>query len=400
MSDDLQRYPLEPLAAPPLEAPPVQTTRSTRAARRWGVALVLAGVLVVGVAGCSASATPGSSANVVNGNTQSSTVSVPPSAQDLQQTVINVIAAVEPSVVQVQGQGGQGSDIGSGEIMSTDGYIVTNDHVVSGFSTFTVLLANSKSYPAQVTGEDPANDLAVLKINATGLHPIAVADSSKVAVGEFAIAIGSPLGLTQSATFGIVSALNRTASEGPGGPAAQLTGLIQTSAPINPGNSGGALVNLQGQLIGIPTLGAVDQESGSAADGIGFAIPSNTVQSDYPKLKSGSIASHGVAFLGIQGESVTPSLAQAYNLPVNSGVLITGFYPDTNGVSPAQQAGLQTGDIIVKMGNTTINSLGDLSSFLQGQTSGTKISVSVVHGDGSRATVSVTLGTRPSNAQG
>jgi S1-C subfamily serine protease len=416
MSDDLQPsqpyrpyQPSQPyqqywIAQPTPPVPvgqPGDARRPSRIRRSWGIALALAGALVVGVAGCSiGAATNSPQANTVAGSPQSSTVSVPPSAQDLQQTVINVIAAVEPSVVQIQGQGGQGSDIGSGEILTSDGYIVTNDHVVQGFSSFNAVLSNSKSYPAQVTGQDPDHDLAVLKINATGLRPITFGDSSKVQVGQFAIAVGSPLGLAQSATFGIVSALNRDAQEGPGGPAASLSGLIQTSAPINPGNSGGALVDLQGHLIGIPTLGAQNPQSGTAADGIGFAIPSNTVQTQSQKLKSGSVASQGVAFMGIQGETVDQALAQAWNLPVSSGVLITGFGQDTAGVSPAQQAGLQSGDIIVKMNSTTIKNLNDLTDFLVNQSPGTKVSVGVYHSSGGQSTVTVTLGTRPSNAQG
>jgi S1-C subfamily serine protease len=127
-------------------------------------------------------------------------------------------------------------------------------------------------------GEAPENDLAVLKIQASNLQPITFADSSKVQVGQFAIALGNPLGLENSATFGIVSALNRSASEQPSGPAGTLTGLIQTSAAINPGNSGGALVDLQGRLIGIPTLGAADTQSGTPANDIGLVIPSNQVK--------------------------------------------------------------------------------------------------------------------------
>ena len=196
----------------------------------------------------------------------------------MQQQVINVISVTQPSVVQVQAQSAQGAGVGSGEILSADGYIVTNDHVVAGFSQYAVLLSNGKTYPAQLVGESPQDDLAVIKINVTGLRPITFADSSKVVVGQFAVALGSPLGLQQSATFGIVSALNRSASEAPNGPASVLTGLIQTSAPINPGNSGGALVDLTGKLIGVPTLGAVDPTSGSAANGIGFAISSNRVK--------------------------------------------------------------------------------------------------------------------------
>ena len=145
-------------------------------------------------------------------------------------------------------------------------------------------------------------------------------------VGQFAIAIGSPLGLKQSATFGIISALNRSAQEGAGGTTSVLTGLIQTSAPINPGNSGGALVDLQGRLIGVPTLGAVNPESGSTADGIGFAIPSNRVKFVADQLiKNGHLVNSGQGYMGIEGVDVTSAQAQANNLPVQQGVLISGF---------------------------------------------------------------------------
>lgn len=199
---------------------------------------------------------------------------------DLQETTISTISAVDPSVVQVQGRGGGpgGGSVGSGEILTSSGYIVTNSHVVHGLSSFTVLLSTGQTVPAQLVGEVPSQDLAVLKISASNLKPIAVGDSSQVQVGEYDIAMGSPLGLEQSATAGIVSALNREGKEVVDGKTYTLKGMIQTSAPINPGNSGGALVNLQGQLIGIPTLAAVDPSTGVAANGIGYAISSNQME--------------------------------------------------------------------------------------------------------------------------
>src|SRR5579872_2438813 len=198
---------------------------------------------------------------------------------DLQQTTISTISAVDPSVVQVQGRGGaSGGSVGSGEILTSSGYIVTNSHVVHGFSSFAVLLSTGQTVSAQLAGDVPSQDLAVLKISASNLKPIAVGDSSQVQVGEYDIAMGSPLGLEQSATAGIISALNREGREVVDGNVYTLKGLIQTSAPINPGNSGGALVNLQGQLIGIPTLAAVDPSTGVAANGIGYAISSNQME--------------------------------------------------------------------------------------------------------------------------
>ncbi|HEU5441528.1 MAG TPA: trypsin-like peptidase domain-containing protein [Ktedonobacterales bacterium] len=212
-----------------------------------------------------------------------------PSGTDIEQTTINTVQAVNPSVVQIQARGvGPGGSVGSGEILTTSGYIVTNSHVVHGFSSFTVLLSSGQTLPAQLIGDAPSQDLAVLKVNASNLKPIAVGDSSQVHVGEFAIAMGSPLGLEQSATSGIVSALNREGAEIVDGNRYTLTGMIQTSAPINPGNSGGALVNLKGQLIGIPTLAAVDPSTGVAANGIGYAISSNTMQAIVHQLTGGA----------------------------------------------------------------------------------------------------------------
>ena len=364
---------------------------------RWYAAsagALLAAALVVG--GCSTQAT---GAGTI-GAQAAPTVAVPQTATDLQQTVENVIRAVQPSVVEVESAGGQGEAIGSGEVITTDGYIVTNDHVVSGFTSYQVVLSNGKTLSAQLIGAAPTDDLAVLKVNESGLRPIGFADSNKVQVGEFALAIGTPLGLQQSATFGIVSALNRNASEGLGGPATTLTGLIQTSAPINPGNSGGALVDLQGQLIGIPTLAATDPNAGGAANGIGFAIPSNRVKYVADQLvRNGHLVSTGQGFLGIVGEDVTPDLAAANNLPIDHGVLIASFAKDAAGQSPAQQAGLQQGDIIVAVNGATVNGSGDLAGILQALAPGTRVKVTIQRGSSQRQ-VTVTLGERPTNPNG
>lgn len=213
-----------------------------------------------------------------------------PSRTSIEETTINVISNVDPSVVQIQGSGsGPGGSVGSGEILTSDGYIVTNSHVVHGFTSFTVLMANGQQVSARLVGERPSEDLAVLKVNASNLKAIAVGDSSKTQVGEFALAVGSPLGLEQSATSGIISALNREATEVVDGKRFTITGLIQTSAPINPGNSGGALVNLKGQLVGIPTLAAVEPSTGVAANGIGFAISSNRMKTIVNQLTGGAV---------------------------------------------------------------------------------------------------------------
>ncbi|HEV2235050.1 MAG TPA: trypsin-like peptidase domain-containing protein [Ktedonobacterales bacterium] len=377
----------------------LETPAPRMAARgRWGPRVAV-GVALLGVLGASMACAAADTSTPPTGGA-APTVAVPQAAVDLQQTVINVIHAVQPSVVEVQSSNFQGEAIGSGEVISSDGNIVTNDHVVHGFDSYQVVLSNGKSLPASLVGESPADDLAVLKVGQTGMRPINFADSSAAQVGEFVLAIGTPLGLQQSATFGIISALNRTASEAPSGPAGTLTGLIQTSAPINPGNSGGALVDLTGKLVGIPTLAAADPNSNGAANGIGFAIPSNRVKFVADQLvKSGKVTNTGQGFLGVVGGDVTPDLQASNNLPIDHGFLISGFTNDATGNSPAQKAGLQAGDIIIECNGTTVNGNGDLAGVLQQLAPGTKVSVKVQRGN-SQVSVSVTLGERPTNANG
>ncbi len=350
--------------------------------------LALCLLLLVGFAACNQTSTEGQSSAPVN---------VPPSAEGMQQTVINVINTVQPSVVQIMGASSQGGSVGSGEILNSNGDIVTNDHVVSGFSNLTVQLSDGKQYSASLVGASPQDDLAVLRIQASGLRPIHVGNSNQVEVGQFSIALGSPLGLDQSATIGIVSALDRTAGEGSDGPASQLIGLIQTSAPINPGNSGGALVNLEGDLIGVPTLAAANPESGAAANGIGFAIPANRVTFVADQLiKYGKLVNSGQGYLGVQGVSVTPNIASTYRLPVQSGVLVSGFSNDAAGKSPAQQAGIQTGDIIVDVNGQPITNSGALAETVLALAPGAKVRITVVRGS-TRPTKTVILGARPVN---
>jgi putative serine protease PepD len=194
------------------------------------------------------------------------------SAQVLQQQFVQVVERVAPSVVLIETARG----LGSGVVFDAQGDIVTNDHVVAGGNTFSVTVRNGTRYPARLVGRFAPADLAVLHIDATGLQPAAFADSTDVAVGELALAIGNPLGLQSSVTQGIVSALGRAVKEDNG---IVLRDVIQTSAAINHGNSGGALVDLDGRVIGIPTLTALDHQlTGGRAPGIGFAVPSNVVR--------------------------------------------------------------------------------------------------------------------------
>jgi S1-C subfamily serine protease len=342
------------------------------------LAVGIAGGVAIGRATASQGSTSG---NTVLGSTSAPHVTVSSSTATLEQDVKNVAKAVAPSVVKITSTGASGEAVGSGNILTSDGYIVTNDHVVQGFSNYSVQLSNGATYTAKVVGESPDDDLAVIKINATGLTPIAFADSSQAQVGDFVVAIGNPLDLGQSVTFGVVSRLNQTASEQPNGPAGTLTGLIQTSAPINPGNSGGALVNLKGQLIGIPTLAAINPENRGTQTSIGFAISSNRVQFVAKQLiEQGKVTSSGRGFIGIEAQDVDPAVAAQLGLSVQSGVLVRSFVNDAAGASPARQAGSQTNDVITKVNGTPVNNNSDLSGALQNQAPGAKVSLTVVRG--------------------
>ena len=193
-------------------------------------------------------------------------------ATSLQQQFVSVVKAVSPSVVQIETP----QDLGSGVVFDARGDVVTNAHVVGNARRIVVTLASGDSHPATVVGRDAANDLAVIRIAGARPRAAAFADSSRVDVGDIALALGNPLGLRSSVTDGIVSAVGRSVPEGNG---VTLSSAIQTSAAINPGNSGGALVDLSGRVIGIPTLAALDPQMGaSEAPGIGFAIDANTVR--------------------------------------------------------------------------------------------------------------------------
>jgi putative serine protease PepD len=384
--------------------PPIYPSQPPRRRRPVGLALALIVMLLLGLGvgvalGHGGSGASPSSGTTVIGAQSAPALTVSSTNASLQQDLENVAKAVEPSVVKITSTSANQEAVGSGDIITANGYIVTNDHVVDGFTNFTVTLSNGKTYTATLVGQDPGADLAVVKISATGLTPIAFADSSKVTVGEFAVAVGNPLDLQESSTLGTVSAVNGVASEAPSGPAGTLTGLIQTTATIAPGNSGGALVNLQGQLIGIPTLEETNPDTRSAS-GIGYAIASDEVQTIAQQLiQHGSVTTTGQPFIGIQAQDVTPQLAAADGLSVQSGVLVGGFVNDTAGQSPAQQAGLRTGDVIIAVNGTTVNDNSDLSAALANHKPGDKVTLTIVRGT-SQSDVTVTLGERPANLQG
>jgi putative serine protease PepD len=285
---------------------------------------------------------------------------------------VAVVKATQPEVVQIRTDSG----LGSGVTFDAKGDIVTNNHVVADATSLSVTLSDGRSFSAHLVGSYAADDLAVITIGpGHGIKPASFADSSKLAVGDRALAVGNPLGLQSSVTDGIVSALGRDVSEGQG---VVLPNAIQTSAAINPGNSGGALVNLQAQVIGIPTLAAVDQQLGGAASGIGFAIPSNTVTDI-----AGQIVAHGHV-VNSHRAALGVSIADNASTP---GALVAAVQPG----SPAAKAGLGAGDTIVKMNGNTVSSASDLQTALAGLEPGEKVTVSVVGTDGQTRTVTVTL---------
>jgi putative serine protease PepD len=251
--------------------------------------------------------------------------------------------------------------------------------VVDNADAFQVTLANGRQHRARLVGSFPADDLAVLHIDADGLQPAAFADSSRLQVGDVALAIGNPLGLQSSVTEGIVSALGRTVNEDTG---VALPNVIQTSAAINPGNSGGALVNLQGQVIGIPTLAATDPDlGGNAAPGIGFAIPGNTVRDIATQLiTQGKVTNSHRAWLGVEVAATT-----------GGGLLVA----EVQAGSPAAKAGIRAGELISAVDGTATPDPATLADVLAGLQPGQSVTVALARPGGARQTVRVTLGQVP-----
>jgi len=285
-----------------------------------------------------------------------------------------VVARASPSVVQIRSSRG----LGSGIVYDDAGHVVTNAHVVAGSTKFMVTAPDGSNHPATLRGTFPEGDLAVIAVSGVHLPPARFADSSKVQTGEYALAIGNPLGLRSSVTQGIVSSTSRTVSEGGG---VALPSAIQTSAAINPGNSGGALVDSTGAVIGVPTLAALDPELGnSAAPGIGFAISSNTVRSIAPQLiAQGKVSTTGRASLGIDLRTV-PS----------GGVLVAAVTPG----GPAAKAGIRAGDALVQVAGQPAMSVDAVAVALAQRRPGDSVTVEV-DGPGGQRTVHVTLGQLP-----
>ena len=320
-----------------------------------------------------------------------------------QSTVTTVYNAVSPAVVEVDmTEGGsfffnQTSGLGSGILVDSEGYILTNNHVVDGATSVSVKLDNGNTVAATVVGKDAIDDLAVIKVDASAVSsitPLTLGDSSQIQPGQMAIAIGNPFGLDDTVTVGVISGLDRSLGN--------LTGLIQTDASINPGNSGGPLLVVDstgtGVVIGINTA---IETSPTGVTGIGFAVPSNVAARVLPSLKAGTTLTR--PWIGISGTAVTTTLAEQLSLPVTSGVYVISVTAD----SPAQAAGLiggnldtngspaSGGDIITAIDGQSVAAVPDISNYINtNKKVGDTITLSVLR-NGSQQQVQITLGTWP-----
>lgn len=272
---------------------------------------------------------------------------------------------------------------GSGVIIDPNGYIVTNNHVIDRASEIKVYLYNKKEYQAKVIGTDPKTDLAVIKIEATGLSYLKWGDYDRLSVGDIVLAVGSPFGLSQTVTMGIISALGR----GNVG-IADYEDFIQTDASINPGNSGGALVNMKGELIGINT--AIFSRTGGN-EGIGFAVPVSIAKVISTSLiKTGKVVR---GWLGVGIQEITPDLAKAFKVKEQKGALVS----DVNEHGPALKAGVQRGDVIVEFDGKEVQSVSELRNRVAQTTVGADIKMKVIR-DGQEKLLTIHIGERPSDA--
>lgn len=305
-----------------------------------------------------------------------------PVIPDIEQMRESAVLLAGPAVVEVQNVG---KGLGSGLVLTRDGYGATNNHVLTGARHITVSLAHGKTLSARLVETDPVDDLAVVKVDAQNLPIVAWGDSSPLKVSQSVQVIGTPLGIVCTVTDGIVSATGRNIPEDQGG--GSILGAIQTSAAINPGNSG-ALIDLSGHVIDMPTLAVIDPEFNAPATSGGFALPSNTIGRITAQLMtSGKVTHSGRAALDMSAAPVDQQLATTYNLPINHGVLIGQVQP----AGAAARAGLRQGDIIVRIDQTAIAGLGDVLGALAGKRPGDQATVQVVTQQGQHKSVTVTL---------
>jgi serine protease Do len=330
-----------------------------------------------------------------------------PSPADLSRTFVGIAKQVKPAVVNIDAteeakraslqRGGQQSPFpfpgfedavprkqkgtGSGVIISPDGYILTNDHVAGNATKLQVKLADGREFKAKLVGTDQETDLAVIKIEAQNLPYAKLGDSDKLEQGEWVIALGSPFGLQQTMTAGIVSALGRDIQG-----AGQFTNFIQTDASINPGNSGGPLVNMNGEVVGINSM--IISRSG-ASEGVGFSIPANLASKVYGQLVQNGRVTR--AYLGLYPIEVTPAIARSLKFNGTDGALVKDI---SQGNTPAARAGLESGDIITEIDGKAIKTPKQLVQTVADLPVGKQVKVKFVR-DGVERTTTVILGERP-----
>lgn len=332
-------------------------------------------------------------------NTSSNPTSSIINLSDYSETSVAVAEKVLPSVVGIKVSyqinsifgSSTGEATGSGIILSEDGYIVTNNHVISseGSSSYyaieeatgitVTVYGDTQNYEAKIIGTDEMTDLAVIKIEATGLTPAELGDSSNVKVGEFVMAVGNPVGMDYSVTSGIISAIDREVTAD-----GTTYTALQTDAAINSGNSGGALVNANGQVVGINTL----KLSGSDVEGIGFAIPISSTTNIIDQLIQYSSVKR--PYIGISGSAVGKETAERYNLP--EGVYVEGVEKN----SPAEKAGLQKGDIITKIEGNSVTSVNELNKYKNTYSIGNTVKLTIYRNN-SESDVEITLEETPEN---
>ena len=397
--------PLPPVT-PPFQEPDTELTDLTPAAptaerrkRSWFVPLVFAlvGSLIGG--GIVALIDNGGDSTIIRYGNNSSVLAKP---KDIQ----GVLAKVEPAVVSVRTEAFQRGGFfsnevqrvkgaGTGMILTSTGDVLTNSHVVEGASTITVTLEGDKApRPADLVSRDPATDVAVIRIReASGLPTVKLGDSSKLVVGDDVLAIGNALDLVggPTVTRGIVSALNRSLPSDSGGD--EFSHLIQTDAAINNGNSGGPLVNASGEVVGMNTVVIQATGSGNLVQNIGFAIAIDSIKPNLDQLKSGKTPLHPTTFLGATLATVTDAIKQRLDLPTATGVLVN----DVIAGSPAENAGLQAGDVITKFDGKDVKEAKEIVDSVQSHKPGDKVTVDYLRGTDKR-TATVTLGSRQLNS--
>ncbi|NKR42912.1 PDZ domain-containing protein [Rhodococcus hoagii] len=346
------------------------------------VALALVSGGIGGVVGSLASSNNGSSAPVSNA-LDAPKPSTSPASNAPAGSVEAVAAKVVPSVVQIQVAGTRGEGEGSGVILSSDGLIMTNNHVIAGGGTdgkLLVAFSDGSTAPATLVGTDPTSDIAVIKVDGkSGLTPIELGSSEDVKVGEEVVAIGSPLGLAGTVTAGIVSALDRPVStSGETGNQNTVIDAIQTDAAINPGNSGGALVNMEGQLVGINTAIATAGGQGGSI-GLGFAIPVDQARRIADELVKTGKATQAIIGVQVAAKDAT------------GGATVV----DVTGGGPAEKAGIPKGAVVTKVDDRVITSGDALIAAIRSHAPGDKVSVTYKDPSGNSKTVDVELGTAP-----